>query len=109
MSLRNEQQVVRAMISLYCKLHHQSNRLCEQCSELLEYAEGRLGTCPFGDDKPTCQGCHVHCYAPEMRKRVAQVMRFSGPRMIFHHPIMALRHLLHTKRSDTSAGGDSDS
>jgi len=25
-------------------------------------------------------------------------MRFSGPRMIFHHPIMAIRHVIESKK-----------
>jgi hypothetical protein len=32
-----------------------------------------------------------------MRERIRQVMRYSGPRMIFHHPIAALRHLYYTQ------------
>ena len=106
MSLRNERQIVRGMIVLFCRLRHQSDRLCEQCSELLEYGEERLAKCPFGDKKPTCRTCNIHCYVPEMRGRIAEVMRFSGPRMIFHHPLMAMRHLLHTRRPYKSAGGN---
>lgn len=29
-----------------------------------------------------------------MRDRVKAVMRYAGPRMIIHHPLMALRHML---------------
>ena len=35
---------------------------------------------------------------PEMREKIRQVMRYSGPRMIFHHPIAALRHLYYTQQ-----------
>ena len=35
-----------------------------------------------------------HCYKPEMRERIRQVMRYSGPRMITKHPVAAIRHLL---------------
>ena len=66
---------------------------------LLDYADKRLERCPYADDKPTCQLCPTHCYARQMREREAQVMRFSGPRMIFHHPIMVIRHLIHARRS----------
>ena len=33
-----------------------------------------------------------------MREKIRAVMRFSGPRMIFHHPVMALRHVIETKK-----------
>jgi hypothetical protein len=28
-----------------------------------------------------------------MRQRIQEVMRFSGPKMLYHHPIVALKHL----------------
>jgi hypothetical protein len=33
-----------------------------------------------------------------MRDRVKEVMRFSGPRMLLRHPILAIRHLLDGRR-----------
>lgn len=33
-----------------------------------------------------------------MRERIREVMRFSGPRMIFHHPVAAVRHVTETKK-----------
>ena len=33
-----------------------------------------------------------------MWEQIRQVMRFSGPRMIFHHPLTAVRHVLDTKK-----------
>ena len=95
-----EYKTLQAMISLFCRHRHKSDNPCTHCSELLEYAEQRLAKCPFGDNKPTCRVCHIHCYAPEKRKRIAEVMRFSGPRMILHHPIMALRYLVQTRKSN---------
>jgi len=106
MSLRDERQTVRRMIGLFCRLRHTSDQLCKQCSELLEYADKRLAKCPFGNAKPTCQRCQIHCYAPEMRRRITEVMRFSGPRMIFHHPITAMCHLLHAKRPNKLPADD---
>lgn len=87
------------MISLYCRGQHNSHQLCEDCSELWDYAEERLEKCPFGVEKPTCQNCTVHCYKPEMRERVKEAMRYAGPRMIWHHPVMAIRHLIKNKKS----------
>jgi hypothetical protein len=50
--------------------------------------------CPFGADKPTCANCTIHCYRAEMREQVREVMRYSGPRMMWRHPLLALAHLL---------------
>ena len=44
--------------------------------------------------KTTCARCSVHCYNPKMRRGIRVVMRYSGPRMFFYHPVMAFRHLL---------------
>ena len=33
-----------------------------------------------------------------MRERIRQVMRWSGPRMLFHHPVLAVRHLAETRK-----------
>lgn len=34
----------------------------------------------------------------EMREKIRAIMRFSGPRMMFHHPVAAVRHLIETKK-----------
>lgn len=89
-----EKEIVQAMITLYCKKNHGSAPgLCPECQELLTYAHKRLGSCKFGEDKPTCAKCTVHCYKPDMRERIKNVMRFSGPRMLYIHPLIAVRHL----------------
>ena len=36
--------------------------------------------------------------AQDMRNKIREVMRFSGPRMIFHHPILAIKHLVQTRK-----------
>ena len=97
--LRREAETIEAMISLNCRDRHRSETvLCAECAELLTYARQRLERCPFAEDKPTCANCPVHCYKPEMRARVRTVMRFAGPRMILHHPLVAIRHLLDGRR-----------
>ena len=35
---------------------------------------------------------------PVMREKIREVMRFSGPRMIYSHPITAIRHVIETKK-----------
>lgn len=93
--LRREAQTVAVMIRRYCRDRHGHHaELCPECAELLAYARKRLARCPFQENKTTCGKCPVHCYAPEKRERIQAVMRYSGPRMLLSHPIMALRHLL---------------
>ena len=31
-------------------------------------------------------------------EKIREVMRFSGPRMLFHHPIAAIRHVVESKK-----------
>jgi hypothetical protein len=90
-----EKATLRAMIGLYCRdLHHSGDVLCEECAALLEYALARLDKCTFGADKPKCSDCTVHCYKPAMRERIRDVMRYSGPRMMVRHPVLALGHVV---------------
>lgn len=88
-----ELRTVEAMIRLYCRRKEGNSELCPQCTELLEYAKKQIGRCPFKGDKPTCRLCKIHCYRPDMRQKICEVMRYAGPRMIFSHPLMAIRHV----------------
>lgn len=93
-----EKQIVAFMIQLYCRKKHGTKKtLCAQCSALCAYAEQRSDKCPFMENKTFCSNCKVHCYKPEMRKKIREVMRFSGSRMILYHPISAFRHVISTK------------
>lgn len=92
--LMREQKTVSAMIRLYCQHHHQDPH-CQRCHQLRDFAYQRLNRCRYGHDhKPTCANCSIHCYASAMRKQILQVMKWSGPRMLWHHPWLTLRHLL---------------
>lgn len=93
-----EKVVVSKMITIYCKKNHSGKKgLCKECQELEQYARFRSDKCPFMETKTFCSNCKVHCYKPEMREKIRQVMRFSGPRMIFYHPITAIRHVIESK------------
>jgi hypothetical protein len=105
--LAREQKTIAAMIALYCRDHHPGDPaspgasatgsaddgLCPACAELLAYARLRLEKCRYGAEKPTCANCETHCYKPAMRERVREVMRYSGPRMLRRHPVLAVAHL----------------
>lgn len=91
---RQEQETIRLMIGLYCKKkHHHKDDLCEECQEIYEYTCKRIDVCPFMETKTFCNNCKVHCYKKDMREKIRIIMRFSGPRMLFHKPFMAIRHV----------------
>jgi hypothetical protein len=95
-----ELKTIAAMLRMYCRAHGHQPRapLCAGCSELLEYASRRLERCVFGDAKPTCTNCLVHCYSADMREQVRVVMRWAGPRMLRRHPILGILHLIDGQR-----------
>ncbi len=90
-----EYRTIAAMVQIYCKAHHHNTTVdqCEECVTFLAYAHTRLDRCPYGQDKPTCNKCPVHCYKPHMKAKAREIMIFAGPRMLLPHPVMAIRHL----------------
>jgi hypothetical protein len=93
--ITREKKTIEAMVHIYCKNKHGTEgELCPECSELFEYAKMRLDKCPFQEKKSTCAKCLVHCYTPEMREKVKKVMRYAGPRMLLHHPVLAMHHVI---------------
>ncbi|OQX07404.1 MAG: hypothetical protein BWK76_24895 [Desulfobulbaceae bacterium A2] len=93
--IRREATTIEVMIREYCRSTHQhGSELCADCAELLDYARRRLARCPFQEGKTTCGKCPIHCYRPDMRARVREVMRRIGPRMLLLHPWMGLRHAI---------------
>ncbi|MDR2234062.1 MAG: nitrous oxide-stimulated promoter family protein [Tannerella sp.] len=94
----SEKKIVTKMLRIYCRFNHGQRRaLCQECQLLEDYAYRRLEHCKFGDAKAPCQNCTVHCYRPDYREKIRVVMRFAGPRMIFFHPLDAIKHLWKTK------------
>jgi hypothetical protein len=93
-SIATEKKTVAAMVRIFCAEHHPDDRgVCEACGALLAYSHARLDACPYGDGKPTCKACPIHCYRPAEREAMRQVMRFAGPRMLLRHPWLSLVHL----------------
>ena len=94
-----ELRTIRAMVRIHCRdLHGGRDALCADCAALMDYATRRLDRCVFGDAKPTCANCTVHCYSAAMREQVRVVMRHAGPRMLLRHPLLAIAHLLDGRR-----------
>ncbi|WP_270942530.1 nitrous oxide-stimulated promoter family protein [Romboutsia lituseburensis] len=90
-----EKKTLSSMIHIYCnKKHgHKKGELCQECSELLEYAYKRLDSCKFGEEKTFCAKCPIHCYKKDMKLKIKEVMKFSGPRLIFYDPIEVIKHI----------------
>lgn len=92
---RNKEiMVVREMIRFYCKRHHDTKELCPECQRLYDYAKMRVEYCPFMETKTFCSNCKVHCYKPQMREKIRLVMRYSGPRMLYYHPLLTIWHVI---------------
>lgn len=110
--LKREERTISEMIALFCRHHHagrpraaSDERLCRECAGLLDYARLRLEKCRYGAGKPTCADCATHCYKPAMREHVREVMRYSGPRMITRHPVLAVSHLVDGRRATPEGSG----
>ncbi len=94
--LRREWRTMTAMVEIYCRGRHgaRGGALCPECADFLTYAGQRLQRCRFGSAKPTCARCPVHCYNKTRREQVKTIMRYAGPRMLWEHPWLSLRHWL---------------
>ncbi|UCE11445.1 MAG: nitrous oxide-stimulated promoter family protein [Candidatus Thorarchaeota archaeon] len=97
--IQDEKNTVENMIRFYCEKKHDSvSNICDECAELLDYSHARLSRCRYGEEKPTCRKCPVHCYKPDMRQQIRAVMRFSGPRLALRAPMVWIRHQLHDRK-----------
>lgn len=103
--LRRELNTIRAMVRIWCRDRHgrtvparAGDGLCPQCAAFMDYAKRRLAACPYGEDKPTCSNCRIHCYGPREREQVRAIMRHAGPRMLLRHPYLALMHTIDGRR-----------
>lgn len=99
-----EKRTISNMVALYCADHHDDadrteraysgEAVCPECRAIDEYCVTRTERCRSMAVKTNCEECGNHCYAPAQREAIRHIMRYAGPRMIFHHPIAAIRHLL---------------
>ena len=97
-----EGDVMSKMIAIYCRGNKHKGRtctpqdadaLCPDCLRLRDYALDRVAGCPRMEIKTFCSVCPVHCYSHDMREQIRAVMRYSGPRMLLHHPFMTIYHM----------------
>lgn len=96
--IQREIKTIEKMILIYEKSHPATIDFPDQYQQLYKYAINRLEKCYYGENKPACKQCPIHCYQPKMREQMKVVMRWSGPKMLLRHPILAIRHLLDDRR-----------
>jgi len=73
----------------------------------LVYAEQRRAFCPK-EPKPFCSTCDTHCYRPAMREYMRDVMRYAGPRSMFHgYAVQGVRHLIESRNARKAAAAQS--
>ena len=120
--IAEEMTTVSAMIDVYCRTEHRgagrrrpqyrsadqgtsrdtdsgTAGACRDCEGLRTYALRRLELCRYGEDKPTCKNCPTHCYRHDRREAIREVMVKAGPRMLWHRPVLAVKHLVKQART----------
>jgi hypothetical protein len=104
--------VLGKFVAVYCKHHHdgprapfamkgvdlsltslRKRRVCDDCRRLLSHAVTKRLRCPL-EPKPSCRLCADHCYAPSYRRRIREVMKFSGRHLILRGQLHLLLHFL---------------
>ena len=98
--INREKELLPDMIAIYCRGVHKTKKgeLCAECRELCDFALNRLSKCRYGENKTFCSQCPTHCYRPDMREKIRQVMRYSGPRILLKHPIAGTLHAVSTMK-----------
>ena len=99
-----EKRTISNMVAIYCAGHHDralrtetgyaGEAMCPDCKAIDDYCVLRTDRCRSMAVKTNCEECGNHCYAPAERERIREIMRYSGPRMMLHHPLAAIRHLM---------------
>ena len=99
-----EKKTISQMIAIYCHGNHDAKdrteraycgeMICHSCAEIDDYSVLRTERCRKMETKTSCEECEIHCYSPKEREEIRTIMRYAGPRMMTHHPIAGIRHLL---------------
>jgi hypothetical protein len=106
--VEKELKILAVFVEVYCRARHRGYpttevdlsalqirgpQLCAGCAELLQYANAKRLGCPL-DPKPSCKRCHIHCYGKDFRKRIREIMYFSGRRLILRGRLDYIGHYL---------------
>ncbi|WP_238550307.1 nitrous oxide-stimulated promoter family protein [Dickeya dadantii] len=101
--IQREIRTIQAMLTLYERAFPAPADDADYYVKLRDYALNRLQKCYYGENKPACKQCPIHCYQPAKREAIKVVMRWAGPRMLLYHPILAIRHLLDDRKPAPAA------
>ena len=86
--------MVDAMVMIYCQDHHGTNGLlCKRCTELRDYAKGRLDNCRYQEKKPVCGRCGLNCYNATFKGEAERMFTYSGPRIAMRYPVLGFQHI----------------
>ncbi|RKQ39785.1 nitrous oxide-stimulated promoter family protein [Enterobacter sp. R1(2018)] len=96
--IQREKKTIQKMLRLYEQSHPQADKDPQHYQDLFSYASKRLDRCVFGEEKPACKQCPVHCYQPARREEMKKIMRWAGHRMLFRHPLLTILHLIDDRR-----------
>lgn len=100
--LEQDEKTVMAMAAVFCRGHHhicaQGEKLCPECAKVIDYSLERTRRCPH-KHSGTCDTCPTQCYRPAMQQKIKEIMAYSGPRMIFRHPLMAIQHVYRKRKN----------
>ncbi len=106
--MKKELKVLARFVQLFCRAKHGNSLktgfesplfaeetpcLCAECTELVRHGVEKRLRCPM-EPKPACRKCPVHCYGKEYRKRIREIMAFSGKRMILKGRLDYIGHFL---------------
>ena len=72
--ISREKLTIKKMIDLYQAKCPQASAEPEHYEALFVYAQKRLDKCVFGEEKPACKQCPVHCYQPAKREEMKQII-----------------------------------
>ncbi len=111
-------RVVAGLAAIYCRGNHadrtrpsltsdgrdlgvygrRAPAMCPECAEHIRYAEKRRAFCPK-DPKPFCAHCDTHCYRSDEAEWQRQMMRYAGPRSLWHgYAIPGIKHALEARK-----------
>ncbi len=111
--LRRDLRVLAKFVEVYCQNQHECASgtstqlkmhdldtlvgrtidLCPACAKLLAHAFVKRAHCPL-DPKPACKRCPAHCYKPQYRDGIREVMKYSGRKLVLSGRLDYLQHLL---------------
>ncbi len=86
--------IVQEMIEIAAK--NPKNLVWLNKKELMDYAFQRIDMCVEIEHKTFCSACKKPCYSKNMKMMMKKVMRYSGWRMMFVHPLLVVKHTFST-------------